>query len=366
MVFANSGQATAEALGEFMTRTNILVLTVLTVVVIAAAVMMRASREPVGEPLEGAYLPQLLDRSNDVASVIIKNSATTTTIAREGDAWNIEERSNYPASLDKVRELILGLARLQRIEGKTSKPEFYGKLGLDDIGDPGSESTLIQLVDVSGGTLAVLIVGNEKITQGGGSRRRMYVRSPGDPRAWLVEGQLPAIGEPSVWMDTSILGQDAPALQSVSVSMGEETLTVTRESADTEEYELSGRADGEEIDSQYAVNQIARSFSDLIFEDVRVAPNGSNEKPDKSIVAESFDGARITLELNKEDVNYFGRFTADYLPTGEADEALQLKVSEWNERWSGWEYLLPDYLVGNMLVARGELIKQDTGEATTQ
>jgi len=343
-----------------MTRTNIFILIGLTVVVVAAAAMMRSSRSPVGEPVEGPYFPGLLDKSNEVAKVLIKDGDATTTIIRDGESWTIEEKANYPASLDRVRELVVGLARLQRIEGKTSKPERYARLGLEDIGDPGSASTLLQLIDSSGGTLAVLVVGNEKMNQSVGPRRQLYVRSPGDPRAWLVEGQMPDTGATANWMDTSILGADAPAFRSVSVSRGGETLTVSRESADNEVYEIQGLSAGEEIDSQYAVNQVARSLRDLEFEDVRPAADDQDESGDVSVIAESFDGIRIMLTLRKEDDRYFGRFEADYRPAEEADEAIREKTGNWNGLWRNWEYLLPNYAVENIVVARQDLVRKES------
>lgn len=348
-----------------MSRRSILALIVLTAAVIAAAVVMRSSQDPAGEPAAGPYFPGLLDESNEVARAVIKDGKSTATIVRDGERWFIEEKAGYPASLDKVRELVLGMARLQRIEGKTSKPERYVKLGLEGIGEPGSSSTLLQLLDGAGGTLALLIVGNDK-PAGVGSRSQMYVRSPDDPQAWLVEGQLPDLDAATGWMDTSILGADPPALRSVSVSHEGETLSVSRDGEDTEVYQLEGLAEGEEIDSQYAVNQVARGIRDMIFEDVRPAAERPDESDRWQVVAETFDGTQLTLDLSKDGDSYYGRFSAGYKAGSDKDDEIQARVDEWNERWRKWEYLLPDYQVENVIVARRDLIKQEDAEEPAQ
>lgn len=349
-----------------MSTRSILILLVLTALVGGAAVMMRSSQDPAGETAEGPYFPELLDRSNDVAKAVIKDGRSTTTIVKHGDGWVIEEKSGYPASLDKVRELVLGLARLQRVEGKTSKPGLYGKLGLEGIEDAASQSTLLQLMDADGGTLAVVILGNEKSTQGAGVRRRMYVRSPSDPQAWLVEGHLPELGDATDWMDTSILGNEPPSVRSVTVERDGTTLTVLRESEETDVYQLDGLAEGEELDSQYAVNEVARSVRDLVFEDVRAASGGADVAGGETVVVRAFDGTVLTIRLTRDDEAYFGRFSADYQPGSDPDEAIRSKVDAWNERWRNWEYRLPDYLVENMLVSREALIKQDGEEEASQ
>lgn len=349
-----------------MTRTNVLVLLIFTAVAIAAAALMRSSQEPAGEQPEGAYFPGLLEQSNEVVKAVIKNRENTTTIIKEGEIWNIVEKDRYPAALDKVRELVLGMARLKRIEGKTSKPELYGKLGLEGMDEPGSSSSLFQLLDDSGGTLAILIIGNEKVTQSGTPRRRLYVRTPGDPQAWLVEGQIPQTGDAIAWMDTSIFGEEAPAIRSVRVSRNGESWVVSRENAETEVFELEGLAAGEEIDSQYAVNQVARSLERLVFEDVRTAPEGTNENQADRVVVETFDDVHITLSLREEGDQYLGRLSAEYKPSGDGDDGIRSKVGAWNDRWRGWDYIFPDYQVENFTIARDDLIKQETDEAASQ
>ena len=131
-------------------------------------------------------------------------------------------------------------------------------------------------------------------------------------------------------------------------------------------YVLEGLATDEEIDSQFAINQVARSFRDLVFEDVRPASGDGNDAREDSVVAELFDGARVTLTLRGDGDRYFGRFFADHKPAGDADQATAAKVEGWNELWRNWEYLLPDYQVENVIAARDDLIKQDVNQTTAQ
>ncbi len=115
-----------------MRKKALLILILLTVVVAAAAVIVRKDTNAVagaGEPL----FPALLDNINDITTVVGVGAGETFTLVREGDRWVVSEKQGFPADQDKARQLILGMARLARIEPKTSNPDLYEKIGLDDI-----------------------------------------------------------------------------------------------------------------------------------------------------------------------------------------------------------------------------------------
>ena len=349
-----------------MSKKGILILFVVTVVVIAAAGLIRAPSQNTGQAAEGAYFPGLLDRSNEVAKVIIKDGETATTIVKAGDQWTVVKKGNYPASMDKVRELVIGLARLQRLEGKTRNPDLYAKLELDDISNPGATSKLVQLMSGSDQSMAVLIVGKEKLNQGNSSRRQFYVRSPGDAQAWLVEGSLPDMEGAVAWMEASIFGPDTGQIRAITVSTEGESWTVARESPESEVYTLDAVAADEEVDSQYAINEIARSFSDLTFENVRPVSQVEEGSLNTNVVAETFDGVRIVLALDKEAEQYYGRFKAEYMPPGEPEDSIANNVKQWNALWRSREYALQDYQVESIIVSRQNLIKADSDTATGQ
>ena len=76
-------------------------------------------------------LPDLAERVNDVAEVQIEKAEQKTTLAKEGDTWVCREESGYRADFDKVRSLLVALARLEVVEPMTKDPAGHGKLGVD-------------------------------------------------------------------------------------------------------------------------------------------------------------------------------------------------------------------------------------------
>ena len=138
------------------------------------------------------------------------------------------------------------------------------------------------------------------------------------------------------------------------------SLTVARDSLESEAYALDGLAPGEEIESQFAINEIARSFAGLTFEKVRPASIVEEGALNTKVIAETFDGVRIELILDKQAEQYYGRFTAEYMPSGDPEDSVAKNVKQWNALWQSWEYALQDYQVESIIVARKNLIKAET------
>ena len=58
----------------------------------------------------------------------------------------MSERDNYPADEGKVRKLLIAIADAKVLEEKTSKPESYATLGVEDTKAAGATSLRIDLV----------------------------------------------------------------------------------------------------------------------------------------------------------------------------------------------------------------------------
>jgi hypothetical protein len=75
----------------------------------------------------------------------LQSSAETVTLARTDAGWGVEERSGYPADFSQLETLLEALANARLLEQKTAKPEFFERLGLVDIEQPGSEAVQLEI-----------------------------------------------------------------------------------------------------------------------------------------------------------------------------------------------------------------------------
>lgn len=365
-------------------RKTILVLAAVTGVVALAAIFSKQDSSAIpgqGEPL----FPELMAQINDARQVSGISGDGSFTIKRRDDGWVVEEKSNYPADADKVHRLLLGTAQLTRIEPKTRKPELYAQLGVEDVDADGSQSLKFTLKNAGGDELADFILGTRRPATGNPNLSEYFVRVPGNPQTWLVEGKLPDDKNPINWVDREILELDSKRVRAVRVTHangGE--IIVRRPDPSADDFELVGLPKGAQIKDVYAVNGIGNGLTNLSLDDVKSASaiRQDKKKAAMSVEITTFDGLRVTMHTRKNGKENLAWFTAAFDPalvyedtkpekteTGseaqDADEQTGLKATDavkqeaetLNTRWQGWVYVVPQYRVDSVAKKKSDLIK---------
>ncbi len=374
-------------------RKTILVLAAVTVVVALAAIFSKQDSSAIpgqGEPL----FPELMAQINDARQVSGISSDGSFTIKRRDDGWVVEEKSNYAADADKVHRLLLGTAQLTRIEPKTRKPEFYAQLGVEDVDADGSQSLKFMLKNAGGDALADFILGTRRPATGNPNLSEYFVRVPGNPQTWLVEGKLPDDKNPINWIDREILELDSKRVRAVRVTHANgDKIIVRRPDPSADDFELVGLPKGAQIKDIYAVNGIGNGLTNLSLDDVKSASaiRQDKNKAAMSVEITTFDGLRVTMHTRKNGKENLAWFSAAFDPalvykdakpekteTGseaqDADEQTGLKAADvvkqeaetLNTRWQGWVYVVPQYRVDSVAKKKSDLIKfskkQDSGK----
>lgn len=365
-------------------RKTILVLAAVTGVVALAAIFSKQDSSAIpgqGEPL----FPELMAQINDARQVSGISGDGSFTIKRRDNGWVVEEKSNYPADADKVHRLLLGTAQLTRIEPKTRKPELYAQLGVEDVDADGSQSLKFTLKNAGGDELADFILGTRRPATGNPNLSEYFVRVPGNPQTWLVEGKLPDDKNPINWVDREILELDSKRVRAVRVTHangGE--IIVRRPDPSADDFELVGLPKGAQIKDVYAVNGIGNGLTNLSLDDVKSASaiRQDKKKAAMSVEITTFDGLRVTMHTRKNGKENLAWFTAAFDPalvyedtkvakteTGseaqDADEQTGLKATDavkqeaetLNTRWQGWVYVVPQYRVDSVAKKKSDLIK---------
>lgn len=349
----------------------------LTVVVAVAAVIVRQGTNDVagaGEPL----FPALLDHINDITTVVGIGAGETFTLVREGDRWVVAEKHGFPADQDMARQLVLGTARLVRIEPKTSNPDLYEKIGLDDIHAEDGTAVQYSFKNAAGDTLAEIIIGNSRLGRADPQTDEYFVREPAMAQTWLVQGKLADAVGVIDWLDSRVLSIERDRIRQVTARHPDgAVVTVSKKKPSQQTFDLLDVPEGAEADPKWKLNDLGRSLASLDMEDVMPASQAS--VPDDGLRVEmiTFDGLRVILRSVKDGERTLARVQAlfdesliaqEFLAGGEqaegesefllSAEAVGEEVTRLNEDWQNWVYVVPGYRADYMSVRKEEMIKR--------
>ena len=116
--------------------TTVIVLACVTVGIGVGAALV-ASRGRAVEKSEVAtekLFPELTqDKINAVELVSIKKRDKEFTFKRTATGWESPDKGGYTVKIEKIKEVLLGLSQLKKVEAKTSKPENYSKIGVESL-----------------------------------------------------------------------------------------------------------------------------------------------------------------------------------------------------------------------------------------
>lgn len=192
-----------------MSRQRFVQLLIAAVVAISIALFLNARRN---QSAETAGLPVFPGLAADLGSVtavsLQKGSATpSVTLHKSGDVWTVAERADYPADIGKLRKLLLSLGDAKIIEEKTSDPQRFADIGVDD---PAPGAAGVEVTVTTPKDKRALIVGK---SVGGGN----FVRRPSQPKSYSVEPGMSVDADPHYWIDAHLLNVEAAQIQELDV-----------------------------------------------------------------------------------------------------------------------------------------------------
>jgi hypothetical protein len=372
---------------------TLIVLVVATGAVGGAALFLSGKGRAVekSEVAAGKLFPDLATKVNEVTQLDIKKADKEFGFKQTADGWVSPSKGDYPVKLEKVREVLVGLSQLRIVEPKTSKPENYSKIGVEDPGTakpekpatpdapaPTSNSALVTLKDDKGGTVAAAIIGNVKYE---GSTPGVYVRKAGDPQSWLTEGRLELPSDFTGWVDPQIVNIPRDRIKEGKITLTDGIVTwVSRTAKSEQNFTVHDVPQGEELMAPNSGDSVGASLAYISMEDVKPvdqidftgAKGADAGKPGPSSEFSTFDGMKILVQTWEENLpakdgktgetRMWAHFIATYdepaapkppeAAAGEAKpaeagekkpEEVQKEVNEFNAKNAKWAYALPAY-----------------------
>ena len=273
--------------------------------------------------------PDLAPKLRDAERVEITHQGKTMAIAKHGDTWGLVDRGGYVVQPSKLRGMLTGLTELRLVEQRTTDPEQFNRLGLEDPNGKTGTSNLLRLLDASGKPIVALVVGHRRVRTQGNVPEQVYVRRPDENQTWLAEGSLQVDADPQLWLERDIMNIDHARIAGVAVTHGDETLELAR---DGQKLAMKAPAEHPPLD-EYKVDDVDRGLELLNFQDVQTDKEPVGDKIGQSVYTTS-DGLAVTATVFKGEKDIWARFAA----TG--SEKTKDEADRLNARLAGWTYQL--------------------------
>jgi hypothetical protein len=265
-----------------MNRKKSLILVAVTVLVLAAGVMLSLHRSGSRADLGGteifADLEKSLARVDEIR--LSKGDGSRTTLRKAESGWTVIERE-FPADGARVRELALALANLRVVERKTAEPANYPKLGVEATDSPAATGTLVEVS--GGGKTWSLIVGKNA------GNRSLYVRKPDEATSLLASPFLSVDPDQKRWIDRLVTDIPGASVHEISVKRGKEPDYLLRRAERGADLALTPVPKGREPASSMSLGSQAEALASFNFDDVRQVTQPAPAMPDTATYR-LFDG----------------------------------------------------------------------------
>ena len=280
-------------------------LTLLALLVLVVYVGRDGSPENVAA--DTLLMPKVSAHINDVdrVEIISAGNNVVATLVKSGNAWQLEQMGGYRADWQKLKTLLASLAQAKIVETKTDKPEYYARLGVEDIADEDAGSVLVSL-SVGDHVTGVLI------GHGAEGRSGQYVRLLNGAASALVDRNFEVPTVALEWADSTIVDINASEVAEVELIHPDgERVLVTRISADQTDFDFVGLPQGRETRSSWAVNSLGSVFSMLNMESVRLEDSVDWSEAAKMRLL-MFSGVEVMADMVEADGEYLLRLRASH------------------------------------------------------
>lgn len=333
--------------------------------------------------------PGLLDKVNDVASFTLKRKDGEYTLTKSGDTWGLADKGGFPVQVENVRKFLFHFAEMNVLEEKTSNPELYDRLQVEDLDKDGAKSVLVTLKDKSGAPLASLIVGKEVEAKGGAPVKERFVRRSGEKLSLLASCAIELQEKATDWTEKKILEVKRDRIQAIDVKPTDgDGLVVDRAKPEQTDFTLHDIPAGKELQYPTAPSALGGALEYLNFEDVEPAGRIDFAAGVSSVATfKTFDGLVMTVTTKDQDGKTYAQFAATFVapppeptpekpadpPAGETKppdapleppkstrksaEEFQKEVADLNAQLSKWTYVIPTWNKTNFTKKKSELLK---------
>jgi hypothetical protein len=307
-----------------------------------------------------SLIPSLADNLNNVTGFSITEAGDTilSEVSKSDKGWVVDGRDGYLANKTAVRILFNNLAEAKTVEAKTSNPDNYAKLGVEDVSEKNAQGILFSVEGLN--QPVHIIFGNA----GSSGKNTQFVRRQGEAQSWLINKNIKLNTDVTEWLHKDIFDIPPERIKTIQITQPDgSVVNIANDGEEEYEYTLDATAPEGLVLSESEIYQVANSLSSLQLRDVATFSNLDTESITPVVsIFKTFDGLTITTKAYAIDINkYFTidvAFSADDVDqsivnneeqaesTSDAalksdPKAAEELAAKAKQRLEGWAYLFP-------------------------
>ena len=320
----------------------------------------------------------------EVAQIRLQDAKSEVTLVRKDTSWRVRERSDYPANVQSIGDLLTKLSELKVVQSESVGVSLLPRLDLAAPGKGEGAGTLVEFKDAAGKTTGSLLLGKKILkkdpmnplpnAQDGVPAGRYVMVAGAQDTVIVVSDPLEgAEARPGAWLARHFFKADRVKTLTVAGD-GAMQWKITR---DLEYGQWKFAAGGGELDPSAAVAAI-NALGGMSFDDVIPDPQPAAADKAVTVTAETFDNLTYQLKISMRPTGdgYAVSFSVSGEPAkqrvpekGEKPEdqarndkdfaqslgALQVRIAR-EKALSQWAYRVPAKMLAPVLKDRAQLV----------
>ncbi len=308
------------------------------------------------EKIGTAFIPGLLAKLNDVATIEITkaNDQVLATLLKNEDSWVVKEKKQFPADITKIRASLLAIAEAKILEQKTSNPDLYAKLGVEDVANKDAQG--IKAVIQYGDNKGEIIVGNP----GPQINKTRYVRHANNTTSWLIDRKIDLNYDSAHWLRKDILSVEPDEMREVVIELADGSkLEIKNTNLEENKFEVTNLSDPESQVVDAEIHQVTNALSSFQLLDI-AADNSIFVEGQKKLEASYRLKSGIVIDIDAYEVdqehfvalNIYGEKIDDQA----IDESVKKKIEQLQAKTTGWIYKIPNVTYDSMNKSESDVL----------
>lgn len=347
-----------------MSNKNLGILAIVAAFMVIVAAVLSGLSESVPKGSTGpTYLIQgLADAS--IGRIVVGSGDDAVTLRKSGRSFRVAEKSDYPADIKQINELIRNCADIKTAgSATTSNPKNHADLEVTE--DKGASVVKFFTPDPNSELITGVIIG-KNVEAGQGK----YVRRLPQNEVYVTTESPWIRDQATDYIDQDLVSVKREDINSVTVNPGGETYTLKAGEGDS--VSLANLPAGKKLKNTDA-RSVVTALTDLRFDDVRRTGSLGGAAFDRQYVCTLDNQVVYTLSLAEKDEKIYALCAARY--TGEepkkerkveSEEELKKKEAKllameearnFSTKHSGWVYEIPEWKAKNLTKKLSELLE---------